>query len=323
MKRLVVIGGGTGTYVVLSGLKLFPYDISAIVSTVDSGGSTGKLRDQYGALPPGDMRQCLVALSEAPDLWRKLFLYRFENGDFEGHNFGNIFLTALEKIAPDYNEVIEMASYILQTKGHVIPVTYKKVHLCAQYADGEIIETEDLIDSAFHKVERIEKVFLKPEAKAQPQAIQAIKKAEYIILGPGDLYTSIVPNLIMEGMKDAIVRSSAQIIYITNLMTKPGQTPHYTAMDHVRDTEKYLGRKIDKILVNNKPISKEVLTYYKKYGSELVRDDIDQKKYQVVRHDLLSPGVIKQSEADKVFRSILRHDSLKIAHALHDTIGTI
>ena len=323
MKRLVVIGGGTGTYVVLSGLKHFPYSISAIVSTVDSGGSTGKLRDQYGVLPPGDMRQCLVALSEAPDLWRKLFLYRFENGDFKGHNFGNIFLTALEQITPHYDDVIEMASYILQTKGHVIPVTYQKVHLCAQYADGEIIETEDLIDSAFHKVERIQKAYLKPSAKAQPLAIKAIQSAEYIILGPGDVYTSIVPNLIMGGMKDAIMRSSAQIIYIPNLMTKPGQTTHYTAMDHVNDIEKYLGRKIDYILTNDEPISKEVIKYYKKHGCELVYDDLDTHRYQVVRHDLLSPRLGKQEEADTVFRSILRHDSLKIAQALHDTIGTI
>lgn len=323
MKRLVVIGGGTGTYVVLSGLKMFPYDISAIVSTIDSGGSTGKLRDQYGALPPGDMRQCLVALSEAPDLWRKLFLYRFESGDFSGHNFGNIFLTALEQITPDYDEVIAMASYILQTKGHVIPVTYNKVHLCAQYADGEIIETEDLIDSAFHKLERVENVYLKPHAKANPEALKAVKNAEYIIIGPGDLYTSLVPNLIVDGMKDSVSKSSAQIIYITNLMTKPGQTPHYTIRDHVKDIERYLGRKISILLVNNKPIPKDVLKYYKKYGAELVLDDADEKEYDVIRRDLLAPGSLRQSDSDTVLRSILRHDSLKIAHALHDTIGTV
>lgn len=323
MKRVVVIGGGTGTFIVLSGLKMFPYDISAIVSTVDSGGSTGKLRDQYGALPPGDMRQCLVALSEAPDLWRKLFLYRFENGDFKGHNFGNIFLTALEKIAPDYSQVIDMASYILQTKGHVIPVTYHKVHLCAQYEDGEIIETEDLIDSAFHKTQRIEKVYLKPRAKANPEALKAVKNAEYIIVGPGDVYTSLVPNLIVDGMKEAIEKSSAKIIYISNLMTKPGQTPKYTVMDHINDIEKYLGKKISILLVNNAPIQKSVVQYYKKYGAQSVKDDALDNKYTVVRQDLLVPGIVNQSESDEVLRSILRHDPLKIAHILHDIIGTV
>jgi uncharacterized cofD-like protein len=323
MKRVVVIGGGTGTFIVLSGLKMFPYDISAIVSTVDSGGSTGKLRDQYGALPPGDMRQCLVALSEAPDLWRKLFLYRFENGDFKGHNFGNIFLTALEKIAPDYSQVIDMASYILQTKGHVIPVTYHKVHLCAQYEDGEIIETEDLIDSAFHKTQRIEKVYLKPRAKANPEALKAVKNAEYIIVGPGDVYTSLVPNLIVDGMKEAIEKSSAKIIYISNLMTKPGQTPKYTVMDHINDIEKYLGKKVSILLVNNAPIQKSVVQYYKKYGAQSVKDDALDNQYTVVRQDLLVPGIVHQSESDEVLRSILRHDPLKIAHILHDIIGTV
>lgn len=322
MKRVVVIGGGTGTFVVLSGLKMYPYDISAIVSTVDSGGSTGKLRDQYGALPPGDMRQCLVALSEAPDLWRKLFLYRFENGDFKGHNFGNIFLTALEKITPDYSEVIEMASYILQTKGHVIPVTYNKVHLCAQYEDGEIIETEDLIDSAFHKTQRIEKVYLKPRAKANPEALAAVKNADYIIVGPGDLYTSLIPNLIVDGMKEAIGRSTAKILYISNLMTKPGQTPRYSIMDHVHDIEQYLGRKISILLINNQPIATSVVQYYKKYGAQRVKDDANGSQYMVMRQDLLVPGIVTQSDSDEVLRSILRHDPLKIAQIVHDIIET-
>lgn len=322
MKRVVVIGGGTGTFVVLSGLKMFPYDISAIVSTVDSGGSTGKLRDQYGALPPGDMRQCLVALSEAPDLWRKLFLYRFENGDFKGHNFGNIFLTALEKITPDYSEVIQMASYILQTKGHVIPVTYHKVHLCAQYEDGEIIETEDLIDSAFHKTQRIEKVYLKPRAKANPDAVEAIKKAEYVILGPGDLYTSLIPNLIVDGIKEALSQSTAKIIYISNLMTKPGQTPHYSIMDHVHDIEQYLGKKISILLINSEPIAPSVVQYYKQYGAEQVKDDVKNTDYTVIRQNVLVPGIVKQSDSDEVLRSILRHDPLKIAHIIHDIIET-
>src|SRR3989344_7254506 len=138
MKKITVLGGGTGTFVVLSGLKKYPLDLSAIVTMMDSGGSTGRLRDQLGVLPPGDLRQCLVALSEASELWRKLFLYRFEKGDLKGHNFGNIFLSALEKVSENYNEVIESVSFVLKTKGKVIPVTFEKAHLCVKYESGKI-----------------------------------------------------------------------------------------------------------------------------------------------------------------------------------------
>ncbi|MFQ5452431.1 MAG: uridine diphosphate-N-acetylglucosamine-binding protein YvcK [Candidatus Paceibacterota bacterium] len=231
MKRVVVVGGGTGTFVVLSGIKQFDYDISAVVTMMDSGGSTGRLRDQYGVVPPGDVRQCLVALSEASDLWRRLFLYRFTTGDFKGHNFGNIFLTALEKNTENYQKVVDTASYILQTKGRVVPVTLDKVHLCVQYEDGEIIETEELIDTAFHKKSRIKKAYLKPSAHPNKQALEVIRRADYIIIGPGDLYTSLIPNLVVDGIRQAVSASRAKIITIVNLMTKRGQTTEYAACD--------------------------------------------------------------------------------------------
>lgn len=324
MKKVTLIGGGTGGFVVLSGLKDLPYDISAIVATTDSGGSTGRLRDQYGVLPPGDLRQCLVALSEAPDLWRELFLYRFEKGDFKGHNFGNIFLTALEQIAPDYDHVVEMATYILQTKGHVIPVTFDKVHLCAEYEDGETIVTEDLIDTAFHKKVPISRAYLEPVAHVNPKALLAIKEADVIVCGPGDMYTSIVPNLLVNGMKRAIQKSHAPLIYISNLMTKRGQTPSYTVSDHVRDLEKYLGRKVHTILLNETVVSDDVRDYYEKYGESIVRDDLSDKKgYTVFRADLLSTEKVEQNKQDTVLRSILRHDSLKVSAALHAIIGAL
>src|SRR3989338_3567191 len=217
MKKVVIFGGGTGTFVVLSGLKKYRLDISVIVSMMDSGGSTGRLRDQLGVLPPGDFRQCLVALSEASELWRTLFLYRFETGDLKGHNFGNIFITALEKISSNYDEVVSTASFILKTKGKVIPVTFDKVHLCVQYDDGEIIETEKLIDTAFHKKTRIKKAYLKPRAKPNQNGINAILNADYIIIGPGDLYTSLIPNFVVDDMKQALSKSRATIINIMNL----------------------------------------------------------------------------------------------------------
>lgn len=324
MKKVTLIGGGTGTFVVLSGLKNYEHEISAIVATTDSGGSTGRLRDQYGVLPPGDLRQCLVALSEAPDLWRELFLYRFEKGDFKGHNFGNIFLTALEQIAPDYDHVVDMATYILQTKGHVIPVTFDKVHLCAEYEDGETIMTEDLIDTAFHKKVRIKKAYLEPEAEPNAKALTALCEADVIVCGPGDMYTSIVPNLLVKSMRSTISQTKAHFVYISNLMTKQGQTAQYTASDHVHDLERYIGRKVDTVIVNNTLVSDDIRAYYEKYGESIVEDDLlDEKGYTIVRTDLLATEKIEQKEEDTVLRSILRHDSLKVAAALHDVIRSV
>ena len=308
MKKVVVIGGGTGTFTVLSGIKEEPYEISVIVSMMDSGGSTGRLRDQFGVLPPGDIRQCLVALSDAPDLWRKLFLYRFENGDFRGHNFGNIFLAALEKTTSDYQQVIDSASYILQTKGDVIPVTFDKVHLCADYEDGETLESEELIDTASHKKSRISKAYLKPRAKANPRALQAIHKADYIIIGPGDLYTSLIPNLLVDGVQKALDKSEAKIINFMNLMTKSGQTTHYTASEHVNDLKKYIGRNIDCIFVNTGRIRDDILDHYRKYNEDIVEDDLEMNS-NIIRIDLVANVRYNASKADRHPRSILRHDS--------------
>lgn len=324
MKNITVIGGGTGTFVVLSGLKNYDYNLSAVVTSMDSGGSTGKLRDQYGVLPPGDVRQCLVALSEASELWRKLFLYRFEKGDFKGHNFGNIFLTALEQVtAPHYQEVIDTASYILQTKGKVIPVTFDRVHLCAEYEDGETLVSEDLIDSAFHKEARIRRAFLKPDASSNPNAIEAILSADYIIMGPGDLYTSIIPNLLVGGIEEAFAVTKAKIILNINLMTKRGQTPNYTGSDHVKDLERYMNRKVDTVILNNKKITKEVEEYYNEYGEQEVLDDMGDytdHPVHVLRADIVAEQVFTKSMSDVIVRSLQRHDPEKLAKVLTSVI---
>jgi len=314
------MGGGTGTFVVLTGLKKYPVDIAAIVSVMDSGGSTGRLRDQYGVVPPGDLRQCLIALSKASDLWRKLFLYRFTTGDFKGHNFGNIFLTALEKNAKNYQEVIDVASYILQIQGKVIPVTSAKVNLGVKYKDGEIIFKEDLIDTAFHKKSPIVNAFLKPEAEANPVAKTTLEEADYIIIGPGDLYTSLIPNLVVKGVKQSIMNSKASIIYVLNLMTKRGQTTDYRASDHIADLEKYLGRKIDMVIVNNKKIDDQVRQYYKRYNENQVIDNLGEDK-SIVRDDLLAQEIFHQKKADKIIRSLVRHDSTKLGKTLWKLIG--
>ena len=316
MKKVTVIGGGTGTFVVLSGLKNYPINLSVVVSMMDSGGSTGRLRDQLGILPPGDLRQCLVALSDAPVLWRKLFLYRFEKGDLEGHNFGNIFLAALEKVSNSYNEAIDAVSYVLKTKGKVIPVTYDKLHLVAEYENGKKITGEGLIDENHAEKTRIKKIYLEPQGKANPKAIKSIEESDFIVIGPGDLYTSIISVLLVDGVKEALKRSKAKIVYIMNLMTKSGQTTNYKASDHLRDLSEYLGSQPDYVLINNGNISTDILTSYKHYNEVKVENDLNKNGYQIIEKDLIDNKKIEKSTADILYRSILRHDSEKIAKEL-------
>lgn len=321
MKKITVIGGGTGTFVVLSGLKNFDFDLSVVVSMSDSGGSTGKLRDQLGILPPGDLRQCLVALSEAPILWRKLFLYRFESGDFKGHNFGNLFLAALEKVSPSYDEAIETASYVLKTKGKVIPVTHDKLHLAVEYENGKIVTGEGLIDENHAESSKIKKAYLTPNGKANLKAMEAIESADFIIIGPGDLYTSIIPVLLVKGIKEAIIKSQAKIIFIMNLMTKSGQTTNYKASDHLVDLEFYLGKTLDFVLLNNAKISKDILNTYKKYNEVKVENDLKNIKYRVLEDDLIDNTPVEKNSLDILYRSILRHDSNKLAKVINKIIN--
>lgn len=320
MKRVTVIGGGTGTFVVLSGLKKCDVDLSVIVSMMDSGGSTGRLRDQLGVLPPGDVRQCLLALSEAQLFWRKLFLYRFDSGDLKGHNFGNILISTLEKISPNYQQVINKASFILRSKGNVYPVTFEKSNLSVKYQNGDIIEGEGEIDKPRVENIKIEKAYLNPLPLANPLAIKAIDKAHTLILGPGDIYTSLIPNLLVPGIKEACIKSNARIVYIMNLMTKNGQTNGYTASDHVNVVEEYLGRKIDVILMNKKKIVQPILDFYKSEGEELVVDDL-KDDVRINRLDLLSKTVYNKEEHDTAERSLVRHDSQKIARFIMELIS--
>lgn len=316
MKKVTVIGGGTGTFVVLSGLKNFDLDLSVVVSMMDSGGSTGRLRDQLGVLPPGDLRQCLVALSDAPLLWRKLFLYRFENGDLKGHNFGNIFLAALEKVSKSYDEAIETVSYVLKTKGKVIPVTHDKLHLIAEYENGKKITGEGFIDENHFEKSRIKNTYLQPQGKANPQATKSIIESEYVVIGPGDLYTSIIPVLLVPGIKEAFKKSRTKIIYIMNLMTKSGQTTDYKASDHLKDLILYLGCEPNYILINNGKIPSSILESYKRYNETIIVNDIAKNGYKIIETDLIDNKSSKKNSADILYRSILRHDSIKVADQL-------
>lgn len=312
------MGGGTGTFVVLSGLKQHDVDLGVIVNMMDSGGSTGRLRVQLGVLPPGDIRQCFVALSEAPDLWRRLFLYRFEGGDFDGHNFGNIFLSAVEKVSSNYDEVLDTASFVLKTKGKVLPVTHEKTHLCVEYENGTIVKGEADIDSDLHELASIKRAFLEPPVVAYPQSLEQIAASDMIVIGPGDLYTSIIPLFLVDGIQEALKKTKAKLVYVVNLMTKSGQTNNYTAKAHVRDIEKYLGRPLDVIMMHKGPLNKDIVSWYLSHNENTVNDDLAGDD-RVVYFDIADNTPVQQNSADKISsyaRSILRHDSDRLAKAV-------
>lgn len=322
MKKVTVLGGGTGTFVVLSGLKQYPLDLAVIVSMMDSGGSTGRLRDQLGVLPPGDLRQCLVALSEASQIWRELFLYRFDEGDLKGHNLGNIFISALEKLSKNYDDVINTASTVLKTKGHVIPVTHEKTHLAVEYENGKKILGEGYIDEDNFEESRIRTAYLEPQVSANPKGIERVVDSDYLIFGPGDLYTSIIPVLLPKGMRDAVKKSKAHIIYIMNLMTKPGQTTGYRASDHIADLEHYLDRQVETVLIDTSTIPVEIVDWYSDHHSVRVENDLQVSGFSgtVIGDDCVAHLAYQKNNTDILTRSILRHDSQKIAKILFEKV---
>lgn len=323
MKKITVFGGGTGTYVILSGLKKYPLDLGVIVTMMDSGGSTGRLRDQLGVLPPGDLRQCFLALSEAPILWRKLFSYRFDKGDLAGHNFGNIFLSALEKNCSSYDEVLKTVAFILKVKGEVLPVTYEQVQIGVKYANNRIVWGEKNIDTNYQEKSRVINVFIKPKnAKTNILAEKRILKSDSLIIAPGDLYSSVIPIFKFNGIKKAIKKTKAKIIYIMNLMTKSGQTTNYKASDHLFDLEKYLEKKIDIVIINNKVIPQEVIDWYQREGEKPVIDDLKNFNFsaKIVKGDILDNRFYSKDKEEKFVdvkvRSLLRHDSDKLSKIL-------
>jgi uncharacterized cofD-like protein len=326
IKNIAVIGGGTGTFTVLSGLKRYSdLHLSAIVSMADSGGSTGRLRDELGVLPPGDIRQCLVALSRSGKLMRNLFCYRYQNGSLSGHSFGNLFLATLEKITGSFKKAVLVSSKILQVSGEVIPVTCNKVCLGVKFENGKTILGEDKIDNVkgFNGQLKIKDVFLKPKAKMTIEARKTIKKADVIVIGPGDLYTSIIPNLIVSGVRETIRKSPAKKIYICNLMTKFGQTNGFSVTDHVNTIEKYLGKGVlDLVIYNTKKPKNQILEYYKRSKEYFVIPDLEKfhKHICYIGRNLLSNKIVQKNSSDNVKRSLIRHDSKKLAQVLYQNL---
>ena len=320
-KSIVVIGGGTGTHTILRGLKHYQRQINltAIVTMADSGGSTGRLRDEFGQLPVGDVRMALAALAsdddEHEELVRQLFMHRFDRGSgLEGHNVGNLLLVALTDILGSEEAAIRAAARVLHVRGSVIPVSTESVHLVATYADGVTITGEHKIDEpdADRADYPIVSLSVTPNATINPKAEAAILNADLIILGPGDLYASTVANLVVDGIPEAIQASKGKLIYVVNLFSKSGQTEGYTASKCVEEITRYAGRKPDYIIVNSGDIPQEALEYYASESECPIEDDLENSP-AVIRADVVSTTMFDGDESDVLTRSLIRHDSQKLA----------
>jgi len=305
--RVVVIGGGTGAFTVLSGLRKYSLDLAAVVSMADDGGSAGVLREEFGILPPGDVRRVLVAMAHSNDrMLAELFNYRFAEGGLKGHAFGNIMLTALTRLTGSFENAIYEASRILRVRGTVIPVTLDNVRLCAKLENGAVIQGETNIDIPKHDGNlRIKKLWLDPVARLNKKAREAILAADMIVIGPGDLYTSILPNLVVGGMREVIRKSRAKKVYIANIMTKWGETNGFSAADFVRGVEDNLGRgALNYVLINYKHPSPDRLRQYEKESAEfVVAGDLGKKPIPIAGDFLRRLGFV-------------RHDPDKLAKVL-------
>ena len=313
MKKVCIIGGGTGNFVVLRGLKQYDLDISAIVSMADDGGSTGILRDELGVLPAGDARQCVVALSHSSRLMRNLMNYRFENGGLMGHSFGNIFLSALEKVTGSFEKAVEELGKILNIRGKVIPVTTQQVRLKMVLNNRKVLEGEKEIYLSQEIDKGYKSIFLEPHPTANPHAIDAILNADAIMIGPGGLHTSLIANLLVEGVAEAIVKSDATKIFVVNLMNRKGQTTKFKVSDYINEMVRFLGADVfDYILVNNQAPPQELIEVYRDEG-ELVENDM--RGFRIIEAPLLGEMGQKMS-SDLLKRNLIRHDSKKLADVL-------
>jgi uncharacterized cofD-like protein len=323
-KKIVTIGGGTGTFTVLRALRETSFHLSAIVSTADDGGSTGILRDELGVLPPGDARQALVALADDTTRLRDLFGYRFEEGSLRGHSFGNLLISALEKVTGRFDEAILEASRILATRGQVIPVTESPMTLRAQTSAGEVIDGEHAIEEhLWSRQATLEKFWVEPPCSLHPLAAQAIKTADLIVIAPGSIYTSLIPCLLVDGMRHALSSTRAKIVSIANLMTEKGQAEAFWVQDFVALIERYLdGTSIDYVLYNTKHPSSMLLSRYKQERERVpVLVDPKRKKqhYRLVGAPLIAntgSGVVNPADQLAATRTLIRHDPKRLARAL-------
>lgn len=318
--KFVVIGGGTGSFTVLSGLKKYTSHITALVNMADDGGSTGQLRDELGVLPPGDVRQCLVALSESPKT-RELFNYRFEEGTFKGHAFGNLFLTALEKMTGNFAEAVEVASEVLKIVGDVEPITLSNVTLCAEGKDHQPIKGEFTI--AHSEIAAKPKIWLEPNATANPAALAAIREADVVVVAPGSLYGSLAPALVVPGVGEALKDTKASCVYVSNLVTKPGPTDGYGVHDFADEIERLAGERfLDYVLYNTDIPDEKLMKKYAHEGEYAVAIDekeLKNRHFEAKGLSLLAKQVwqgAQKSDPIASVRSFIRHNPDAVARQL-------
>ena len=306
--KVAVVGGGTGLSTLLQGLKAYTSKLTAIVTVADDGGSSGRLREEFGILPPGDIRNCLVALAEAGPLMQRLFQYRFPGDSaLRGHNFGNLFITAMTQITGDFERAIQASSRVLAIQGRVIPSTCAKVRLVAEHDDGTLTVGESKISDYPVSIRR---VYLEPANAAPTQeALSAIREADLVVLGPGSLFTSIIPNLLVDGIVEAIVESKALKIYVCNVMTQFRETAGFTASEHVRALIAHTNPGIFQVcVVNTKPVPDALLERYRQEHAEPVEPDVDAVRklgYQVVADDVIGLEDYVRHNSDKLARLIV------------------
>jgi uncharacterized cofD-like protein len=312
--KIVVIGGGTGLSTLLRGLKTYSANITAIVTVADDGGSSGRLRREFGVLPPGDIRNCLAALADEEKLLTELFQYRFQVGDgLTGHSFGNLFLTALSDITGDLERAVTASSKVLAIRGQVLPATLSDVRLWAELTDGRRIEGESSITKAGGNIDKIGCIPANPPAL--PAAIKAIKEADYIIMGPGSLYTSVIPNLLVPEIADAIASTEAPRIYVCNIMTQPGETQGYSVADHIKAIDKACGRPLfNAVLVHKKPPTARAIARYAQGNSHPVF--LDREEVSMLGRRIVLANVMDEDDDGCV-----RHDSQSLAQVLFKWYG--
>ena len=311
--KIVAVGGGTGLSSLLRGLKQFSHNLTAIVTVADDGGSSGRLREELGVLPPGDIRNCVAALATEESLLTQLFQYRFSAGDgLKGHSFGNLFLTAMTDITGNFEQAIATSSKVLAVKGQVLPATLNDVSLWAELDEGRIVTGESNIAAAKGRISNIGCIPANP--KALPATIKAIKSAECIVLGPGSLYTSIIPNLLVPEIRDAIANAKVPRIYVCNIMTQPGETDGYTVADHIRAIDKACGLKLfDAVIVNQQSLSPQALAKYAQEDSYPVT--VDHSEVTSLGRQIIPADILDENQKTHY----IRHNS----HTLARTIAEI
>ena len=313
--KIVVVGGGTGLSTMLRGLKYYTSNITAIVTVADDGGGSGDLREDLGMLPPGDIRNCILALADTEPLMEELLQYRFQDGRLKNQSFGNLFLAAMDGVSENFEDAVQKMSSVLAVTGKVLPVTLDDMKLVAELENGSRIVGESQIpEEAIRQKSRIKKLMINPkDAKPLQDAIKAIEEADAIVLGPGSLYTSVIPNLLVKDISESIRKSDAIKIYISNIMTQPGETDGFKASDHIKMLKKYGGRGIvDYVIANRGDIPADIKERYLNDNSQLV--ELDSK-------ELKSLGVeVIEASLAKIEKGYVKHDSEYLAEVLVDTI---